>query len=296
MALHRAMACLGALTLAVLLSGFDGRGMRGETQRMQRERIDAASPLLEGETTRHALDDATLCGIARLRRCDIAQALARGLIETGLEPRFPEGLDCRGIDEGYAISYTTKRVREQYHGGIDMPAPWGEPIIASADGTVVAVYGDDNSMRGNEVLLRHSPQDTGLALWIYTEYAHFSEKPAQRPGQRVRMGEVLGLTGNSGLNRYGNQQSGRRRPAIHYAAFYSDSPQFVEVDGRVIVPVRGWWMDPLALFRNKLPLDSVAMKALPENDKRVPVAVMLEDGSTVPAGVKIVWPYRCRAK
>jgi hypothetical protein len=250
------------------------------------------SPTLDGQTTRADLDEETLCGIARGRKCDIKLAIRRGLFETGLRPRFPDGLDCRGIDEQWAISYTHKRDRENYHGGIDMPAPFGTPIIAAAAGTVVGKYRGDDSYRGMEIILRHSPDDTGIPLWIYTQYAHFDELPKQEPGQRVRMGEVLGPTGNSGKSPSRRKFGRERRPAIHFAVWYSTSPKFVSLR-RKIVPVDGWWMDPNALFRKKPPFDTQFIKALPEAEKRVPISVMLDDGRTIPADTKIVWPYTC---
>src|SRR5262245_20531272 len=113
--------------------------------------------IMEGLTTGDALDRETKCAIGRFRICEIEQAQARGLIETGLSPSFPENAKCRGIDERYAISYTSKRDREQYHGGIDMPAPRGTPMVAAAAGTVVGKFEGERSYRGIEIVLRHSP-------------------------------------------------------------------------------------------------------------------------------------------
>lgn len=239
-----------------------------------------------------ALDPRVGCAIGRWLKCDIGQAVARGLFETGLSPVFPADARCRGIDEGYAISYAHKRPREVYHGGIDMPAPWGTPIIAAATGTVVAKYRGEDSPRGVELVLRHGPEETGIPLWIYTQYTHFSELPKPEVGQRVRLGEPLGPTGNSGISPMTGRQSGRRRPAIHFGVFYSASPLYADIRDRII-PVDGYWMDPVALYRGRLPLNSDAMKALPEAEKKVPIAVMFEDGTVSPAGAKIVWPYAC---
>jgi hypothetical protein len=36
------------------------------------------------------------------------------------------------------------------------------------------------------------------------------------------------------------------------------------------------------------------MKALPGGEKEVPISVMFEDGTTSPAGTKLVWPYTCK--
>ena len=246
----------------------------------------------EGQTASPDFDGETLCAIGRGRKCDIKLAIKRGLFETGLRPRFPENLECRGIDEGWAISYTHKRDRENYHGGIDMPAPFGTPMIAAAAGTVVGKYRGEQSYRGMEIILRHSPEDTGIPLWIYTQYAHFDEMPKHQVGQRVRMGEVLGPTGNSGITPNRRGRGKERRPAIHFAVWYSTSPQYV-ARRDIIIPVDGRWMDPNALFRKKLPLDSYSMKALPEAEKKVPVSVMIDDGEVIPADTKIVWPYLC---
>ncbi|MFQ5898758.1 MAG: peptidoglycan DD-metalloendopeptidase family protein [Candidatus Methylomirabilia bacterium] len=245
-----------------------------------------------GRTTRAALDRVTLCAIGRGWTCDMKHAIARGLFETGLRPRFPENVICHDIDEEYAISYTHKRNRESYHGGIDMPAPWGTPIIAAAAGTVVGKFLGENTPRGIEIVLRHSPEDTGIPLWIYTQYTHFDEMPTLAVGQRVRMGEILGPTGNTGINVRTGIQSRKRRPAIHFGVFYSTSELYVALR-RKIIPVNGHWMDPVALFRKKLPLDSYAMKALPEEEKQVPISYMLDDGEAFPANTKIVWPYTC---
>ncbi len=256
----------------------------------------AQDRVLEGQTTKADLDEETLCGIGRLRRCDAAVAIKRGLFETGLRPLFPDDLKCRGIDEQWAISYTKKRGREAYHGGIDMPVPFGTPMIAAAAGTVVGKYRGERSFRGMEITLRHSPEDTGLPVWIYTQYAHFDEMPAQEVGQRVRMGDVLGPTGNSGITSGRAKRAGReRRPAIHFAVWFSTNPNYVDLRGRII-PVDGRWMDPNALFRKQLPFDSHSMKALPKAEKKVPISVMVDDGELVPANTKIIWPYPCKRK
>lgn len=280
-----AQTALVILTAGIVVAGSPGL-FQAQAQAQTQDRV------LEGRTTKAELDRETLCGIGRLRKCDPAVAIKRGLFETGLRPRFPDGLKCRGIDERWAISYTAKRGREAYHGGIDMPAPYGTPMIAAAAGTVVGKYRGERTLRGMEITLRHSPEDTGLPLWIYTQYAHFNEMPTQEVGQRVRMGEVLGPTGNSGLpGRSGRQ----RRPAIHFAVWFSTSPNYVDLRGRII-PAEGQWMDLNALFRKQLPFDSDSMKALPKAEKQVLISVMVDDGELVPADTKIIWPYVCKRK
>ncbi|MDA0997560.1 MAG: peptidoglycan DD-metalloendopeptidase family protein [Proteobacteria bacterium] len=238
------------------------------------------------------IDPDVVCGIGRSRKCDIKLAIARGLFETGLRPKFPDGASCFGIDEGYAISYSAKRDRENYHGGIDMPARFGVPMLAAADGMVVAISDAPKSYRGKEITIRHSPENTGIPLWIYTQYAHFDELPALKVGERVKMGQPLGPTGNSGYQRPGKKPGKERRPAIHFAVWYSDKPDFA-MDRYVVIPNDGWWMDPNALYRLKPPFDSKTMKALPDAEKDVPIPVLVEGGGTVPANTKLIWPYAC---
>jgi len=171
-----------------------------------------------------------------------------------------------------------------------MPAPFGTPMIAAAAGTVVAKSAEQRSYRGIEIILRHSPEDTGLPVWTYTQYAHFDEMPSLAVGDRVRMGQALGPTGNSGFQRGGKRA---RRPAIHFAVWFSRSPDWAMVRN-VVVPVNGLWMDPVAFYRKAPHFDSAAMKALPGGEKEVPISVMFEDGTTSPAGTKLVWPYTCK--
>src|SRR5690606_15890983 len=104
--------------------------------------------------------------------------------------------------------------------------------------------------------LQHAPKQTGLPVWVYTQYAHLSEMPRQQNGQRVRMGEVIGSTSNTGQGAEGiGRRATGRRPALHLGAFYSPVPRFVR-RRLVIFPVRGNWMDPHALLRGRMPIDS----------------------------------------
>lgn len=124
----------------------------------------ADEPKRNSLVDKDSIDPETSCAIGRWQRCDIQEAVKHGLFETGLSPRFPEQVKCPEIDETYAISYTHERPREMYHGGIDIPAPDGTPIIAAMGGEVVAVYDGKGSPRGTEVVIRHTPEDSGLPL------------------------------------------------------------------------------------------------------------------------------------
>lgn len=85
------------------------------------------------------------------------------------------------------------RKSQGIHGynGVDLAAPTGTPIMASADGTVMVVKsGGYNGGYGTYVVISH-PNGT------QTLYAHMSREDVA-VGQRVVQGEVIGAVGNTG--------------------------------------------------------------------------------------------------
>jgi murein DD-endopeptidase MepM/ murein hydrolase activator NlpD len=75
-----------------------------------------------------------------------------------------------------------------FHQGLDIATEKGQPVVATADGTVAtAGYTGDY---GNLVVVRH---EFGLA----TRYGHLS-RFAVRPGQAVKRGDVVGYVGSTG--------------------------------------------------------------------------------------------------
>lgn len=236
----------------------------------------------------------SVCIVSRNPQCMDVDALASqaGLMETGLGPDFPANAFCLGVDETFAEPYTDKTGKGM-HGGIDIPADFGTPILAVAAGTVVAKIEDMYQVRGRTVILRHSPEDTGLPFWVYTEYAHMNELPTQAIGQRVRMGEVLGPTGNTGVKPGSATSEHSRRPAIHFAVYYSPGPKYF-LGQKYVFPGKVRWMDPHGLYRQRAPFDSQSHKDLPDQEKAIAVPVMYVDGTTEPKDTKLIWPYACR--
>jgi len=74
------------------------------------------------------------------------------------------------------------------HKGVDLAAPTGTPIYATADGIVSKA--EWFSSYGNYVSLEHGAQ-------LQTRYAHMS-RIAVADGQRVKKGEVIGYVGSTG--------------------------------------------------------------------------------------------------
>lgn len=75
------------------------------------------------------------------------------------------------------------------HEGIDIFAPFRSPAIAAGNGTVTRV--NENNLGGKVVFLRLD--ESNVTLY----YAHLDSQIA-RPGQSVKTGDLLGLTGNTG--------------------------------------------------------------------------------------------------
>jgi peptidoglycan LD-endopeptidase LytH len=75
------------------------------------------------------------------------------------------------------------------HHGIDIFAPRGTPVVASANGIVRSI--SPNALGGNVVWL--SDVDRGQTLY----YAHL-DRHAVSTGQQVQIGDVLGYVGNTG--------------------------------------------------------------------------------------------------
>ncbi len=102
------------------------------------------------------------------------------------------------------------------HEGIDMGAPAGTPIYATADGVVTNNMDKGNGF-GIYVELNHQ-------FGYITTYAHMS-KVAVKIGQHVKRGDVIGYVGSTGIStsphlHYEVKKDGVKVDPIHY--FFSD--------------------------------------------------------------------------
>jgi murein DD-endopeptidase MepM/ murein hydrolase activator NlpD len=92
-----------------------------------------------------------------------------------------------------------------YHGGMDMAAAEGTPVHAPAAGTIV--LSEKLAVRGNVIIIDHG-------MGVFTLLAHNSKLIAQ-VGQTVQKGEVVSLSGNTGLS---------NGPHLHWEVHVSGPP------------------------------------------------------------------------
>ncbi|HWU93169.1 MAG TPA: M23 family metallopeptidase, partial [Sphingomicrobium sp.] len=96
---------------------------------------------------------------------------------------------------GHITSYFGNRYHPilhytRFHAGLDIGASWGSPIVAAADGRIIAAGWAGGY--GREVQIAHAGGMTSL-------YGHMSEIVAQA-GSYVREGQLIGYVGSSGLS------------------------------------------------------------------------------------------------
>lgn len=131
-------------------------------------------------------------GLKRLAASLPVALLFVGLAACASAPRS----EVVSVPSGWPVDPRVARVSSDFgarrggswHQGIDLSAPKGTPVRATADGKVVAA-GRDGAY-GRTVIIVHG---TGLS----TRYAHL-KRIKVRPGERVRRGDTVGTVGASG--------------------------------------------------------------------------------------------------
>lgn len=119
----------------------------------------------------------------------------------------------RDVEYGFPLDTRDLRLTQGWGGAfshddagnrhaIDLAAPTGTPVLAARDGVVMqveagfAASGLDRGRDGGRAnLVRILHDDGTMAL-----YAHLQTGTPVRPGQRVRRGERIGLSGNTGFS------------------------------------------------------------------------------------------------
>lgn len=145
-----------------------------------------------------------------------------------VEYRFPLATSDLRVEQGYGGRYSHDD--EQNHYAADFAAPIGTEVLAARDGVVMQVENDFEQAgldrekyggRANFVRILHD--DGSMAL-----YAHLRENGVMvRAGQRVRAGQPIGRSGNTGFT------SG---PHLHFALQVNRGMQLVSIPFRMFGP------------------------------------------------------------
>ena len=139
------------------------------------------------------------------------------------------------------------------HTGVDIPAPYGTPVLAAGSGKITwAGYGlyelkeDPNDPYGLAIAIRH---DFGYEdATLYTVYGHLS-KIFVTKGQNVEAGEVIGLVGDTGKTTGVHLHFEVRLQKNNF--YGSRNPELW------VVPPQGWGvLAARVLESNGLPLES----------------------------------------
>ena len=113
------------------------------------------------------------------------------------------------FSSGFGSRYHPIYGYSKFHNGVDITAPWGTPIRATAAGKVVSA--DYQSGYGNAVELEHTKH-------LKTLYGHCSSFAVSK-GEMVEKGQVIAYVGSTGLS---------TGPHVHYE---------VSIDGKQVDPV-----------------------------------------------------------
>lgn len=121
----------------------------------------------------------------------------------------------------YFSRNTTYRYSQGIHFGVDLSAPCGTELVATADGVVALVDAAAYGSLPHNLIIDH-PQ-----LGYATLYGHLLERPNLSPGQEVKQGQVVALSGDPEETCFG-------RPHLH-----------LEIRD---YPGRGWKYNPVNLI------------------------------------------------
>lgn len=106
-----------------------------------------------------------------------------------------------------ALAYDVTMGDWRTHSGIDIAAPIGTQVMATASGTVKAVYEDD--LLGTTVVVDHG---NGLV----SLYSNLTTVPAVKAGATVSTGTVIGAVGRTATS------ESRQDPHLHFSMLKND--------------------------------------------------------------------------
>ena len=116
------------------------------------------------------------------------------------------------VDAGFVVEtlvYNETMGDWRTHSGLDITADLGAKVLATANGTVSAVYQDD--LMGTVVEIDHGDGLVSL-------YANLTEAPTVSAGDAVTTGAVIGSVGQTAAAESGQTTH------LHFAMYQDDTP------------------------------------------------------------------------
>ncbi len=220
------------------------------------------------------------------------------IIASGLGVAFPSDYACEPISSPFAspTRYDGSSRRGDrnagLHGGMDISLKAGTRLLAIAGGEIIAL-GEGGALEGIYIWLRHTPIDTGSPYFVFSKYQHLSALPGLKVGDRVKAGDVVGLSGATGTA--GKHYGPNGYAHLHLTTFYGPSGEY-EIKGMHDSMVSGQNAqldDPLILYLEDIH-DISALRGLPDKRQTVRPAVVDADGRIFPESRKTVWPVPCK--
>ena len=211
---------------------------------------------------------------------------------SGLRPVFPKQVRCAEIASPYGSqtrydgSSRPKWAFGGFHGGIDITLAEGTPLLALAAGTV-ANKGVGGMLEGIYLWLRHTPEDTGLAYWVYSKYQHLESIPELDVGAKVAMGQMIARSGKTGT-------AGKHYGMSGYPHLHLTTRKSLSDDGSA-GPRGGTLFDPLTIYHEAVGKPHESARS-PLQALAVAVPYVSTDGKLTPPGTRVVWPVACQPK
>lgn len=81
--------------------------------------------------------------------------------------------------------------RRTFHHGVDVALPRGTVLTAPADGEIV--HKGKSASGGNTLIVKHAAD-------LFTVYYHLQKPPGARVGDKVKVGDVIAHSGNTGAS------------------------------------------------------------------------------------------------
>ncbi len=116
-------------------------------------------------------------------------ARAKRPVKNTLPMCFIAPTDATRISSPFGAQRIINGVKQRHHSGVDMAAPEGADVYATADGVVILAE-NDLFYSGGTILIEHGSG-------IQSGYSHLSKLNAM-VGDKIKQGDIIGLIGSTG--------------------------------------------------------------------------------------------------